>query len=787
MRTHLIDIKMKFKTIGIATFFISVLFNFNAFSQENTDAVIIGHVVSRGEHLPFVNIYLENTNYGTTTDVTGHYMMVDLPEGEFVLVAKMLGYKTEKRPVTLKAGETIEIKFELEEEIQRVGEVVVTGTKTFKRQTESAVIVNVLDAKTIKNVAAQTVSETLNFQPGLRMEVDCQTCNYTQLRMNGLGGAYSQILINSRSVFSPLTGLYGLEQMPSEMVERIEVVRGGASALYGSSAIGGTVNIITKMPERNSYEITSNNSVIGGGSADYNLNGTLTALSQKRNAGVALYTSHRQRDLYDHNGDNYSEMPSLNNNSFGLNSFFRLNEKQLLQINFSSMHEFRYGGEMVDGPSYLAQQSEERTHDVLMGGADYEITSEDSRTSVVLYTAGQYTKRKHFTGIVPDDPAELTAYNNNPPYGNSSSYTAQLGAQLNHTVWDFIRGNNTFTFGTEYVVDDVFDKIEAYDYLIDQNSRNIGAFLQSDWEITPKTTLLAGIRADKHNFVDNVIVSPRISLLFKPNLNTQLRASWSTGFRAPQAFDADMHIAFAGGGIQTISLADDLKEERSQSTSVSINWDKPTEKHIYGFTLEGFYTRLKNAFILEETGTDGSGNSLMEKRNGGLSNVYGATFEARANYNRMFQVEGGLTFQKSLYEEPVAWSVELPGTTDYLRTPEIYGYYTLTLTPGNRFSASFSGVYTGSMLVPHYGLPGDAGTPEQDVLFQSPDFMEMNLKLGYIFNANRLDSSIEVFGGIGNMLNQYQNDFDSGKNRDSNYVYGPAKPRTFFVGLRIFN
>jgi len=778
---------MKFKSIVITAFFFSILFNFNAFSQYHTDAVIIGHVVSRGEHIPFVNIYLEDTNYGTTTDVTGHYMMVDLPEGEFVLVAKMLGYKIEKRPVTLKAGETIEIKFELEEDVQRVGEVVVTGTKTFKRQTESAVIVNVLDSKTIKNVAAQTVSETLNFQPGLRMEVDCQTCNYSQLRMNGLGGAYSQILVNSRAVFSPLTGLYGLEQMPSEMVERIEVVRGGASALYGSSAIGGTVNIITKMPERNSYEITSNNSVFGGGSADYNLNGTLTALSQKRNAGVALYTSHRQRDLYDHNGDNFSEMPLLNNNSFGLNSFFRLDEKQELEINFSSMHEFRYGGEMVDGPSYLAQQSEERTHDVLMGGADYEITSEDSRTSVVLYTAGQYTKRKHFTGIVPDDPAELSAYNNNPPYGNSRNYTGQLGVQLNHTFLDFIRGNNTFTFGAEYVVDDVFDKIEAYNYLIDQNSRNLGVFLQSDWEITSKTTLLAGIRTDKHNFVDNLIVSPRISLLFKPDLNTQLRASWSTGFRAPQAFDADMHIAFAGGGIQTISLADDLNEERSQSVSASVNWDKPTEKHIYGFTLEGFYTRLKNAFVLEETGTDASGNSLMEKRNGGLSNVYGATLEARANYNRMFQVEGGLTLQKSLYQEAVAWSEELPGTTDYLRTPEIYGYYTLTLTPGNRFSASFSGVYTGSMLVPHYGLPGDAGTPEQDELFQSSDFMEMNLKLGYIFNASRLDSSIEVFGGIGNMLNQYQDDFDRGKNRDSNYIYGPARPRTFFVGLRIFN
>jgi len=214
---------------------------------------------------------------------------------------------------------------------------------------------------------------------------------------------------------------------------------------------------------------------------------------------------------------------------------------------------------------------------------------------------------------------------------------------------------------------------------------------------------------------------------------------------------------------------------------------KPTEKHIYGFTLEGFYTRLKNAFILEETGTDASGNSLMEKRNGGLSNVYGATFEARTNYNRMFQMEGGFTLQKSLHEEPVAWSEQMPGTTEYLRTPEAYGYYTFSITPGNRFSASLSGIYTGTMLVPHYGLAGDRGTPEQDVLFSTPDFMEMNLKLGYIFSVNRLDSSIELFSGISNMLNHYQNDFDTGKNRDSAYIYGPAKPRTFFVGLRIFN
>jgi outer membrane receptor for ferrienterochelin and colicins len=666
-------------------------------------------------------------------------------------------------------------------------EVVITGTKTFKRQTESAVIVNVLDSKTIENLAAQTVSEALNFQPGLRMEVNCQTCNYTQLRMNGLDGAYSQILVNNRSVFSPLIGLYGLEQLPSEMVERIEIVRGGASALYGSSAVGGTVNIITRMPRRNSYEITSMNTVTGNGSPDFNTNAMLTVLSQKRNAGLALYTSHRQRDSYDHNADNFSEMPLLRNNSFGLNSYFNLNEKQQLQVNFSSIYEYRYGGEITNGPAYLAQQSEERTHNVLTGGANYEYSSEDNRTSLALYVAGQYAQRKHFTGIAPDNEPELQEYNNNPPYGHSKNYTMQLGAQLNKTLPNFINGTNTFTFGSEYVIDDVFDEIETYSYLIDQNARNLGIFAQSDWKLSKKFTFLTGLRADKHNFIDNIILNPRVSFLFKPNLNTQLRLSWSTGFRAPQAFDADMHIAFAGGGIQTINLADKLKEERSQSWSTSLNWDKPTEKSIYGFTIEGFYTRIKDAFVLEETGKSAEGNSLMEKRNGGFSKVYGTTLEARYNYNRIFQAEGGLTMQKSRHDKPVAWSEQLPGTKKYLRTPEAYGYYTLKWTPGKHFSAILSGIYTGPMLVPHYGLAGDPGTPESDLLFNSPDFIELNLKLDYLFELKRLDSSIKLFGGFDNILNHYQDDFDKGKNRDSGYIYGPARPRSFFMGIKIFN
>jgi len=756
-------------------------------SQEKSDAVITGHVVSKGEHIPFVNIYIENTTIGTATDITGHYMLVDLPTGKYTLVAKMVGYRIQKKEVDLQSNKTLEVKFDLEEEFIRVDEVVITGTKTFKRQTESAVIVGVMDSKAIENVAAQTVSESLNFQPGLRMETDCQTCNYTQLRMNGLGGAYSQILVNSRSVFSPLTGMYGLEQMPTEMVERIEIVRGGASALYGSSAIGGTVNIITRMPQRNSYKVTLNESVVGNNANDFSVNGTLTALSQKRNAGMALYTSHRQREAYDHNGDNFSELPELNNNSFGLNSFFNLDENQKLEANFSSMHEFRYGGEMITGPSYLAEQSEERTHNILTGGIDYTLTSDNNQTSFVLYAAGQNTSRKHFTGISPDDEAKKIEYNSNPPYGNSANYTIQFGSQLNHTLYSFLQGVNVLTFGAEYLVDDVYDEIKTYNYLTDQNTRNFGTFIQSDWAVNKKITLLTGVRADKHNFVENMIFNPRVSFLFKPGTNAQLRLSWSTGFRAPQAFDSDMHIAFAGGGIQTVELADDLKEERSQSWTTSLNWDKPTEKHIYGLTIEGFYTTLKDAFILQETGTDEDGNSLMQKQNGGKSHVTGATLELRANYNRKLQAEAGITIQKSMYDEQVQWSEELPGVKDYLRTPNSYGYYTLTWTPTEKFKTTLAGIYTGSMLVPHYGLAGNAGTVEKDVLFESPDFMETSIKISYTATSKRLDSSVEFFGGVGNLFNQYQNDFDSGKYRDSGYIYGPSKPRNFYVGIKIFN
>lgn len=748
--------------------------------NKKTDSNIFGDVQSNGEHIPFAGIFLDGTSIGTTTDASGHYLLTNLPVGEHVLLAKVLGYKTARKSINIIAGQSQEINFVLEEELMHLNQVVVTGTKTFKRQTESPVIVNVLGVEALNLLQACNISEGLRFQPGLRVETDCQTCNYTQLRMNGLGGSYSQILINGRPIFSPLTGLYGMEQIPANMVERIEVVRGGGSALYGSSAIGGTVNIITQIPKESAYEFSALRQSTNGQAMDDITNGNITMLTSKRTAGAAVFVNRRHRETYDHNGDNFSELPELRNNSFGANLFYKPTYNQKLEINFSSLNEYRYGGEMTSKPAYLAQQSEERTHHVLMGGIDYQLDISE-QSAFIAYAAGQQTDRDHYTGILPDEETARAVHVNKPPYGTTENITLQGGVQINHLFQHFLGGENLITLGAEYVFDDILDTIPAYNYEIDQQTENIGFFAQSDWKMAPSLTFLAGIRGDKHNLVDKVIFSPRFSLLYNLKSNTQFRLTWGTGFRAPQAFDTDMHIAFAGGGVSRITLDPQLKEERSNSYSGSVNWDLPTETFIAGFTLEGFYTRLEDVFYLQPVASDEFGDRF-EKRNGQGAEVMGGTLELRANYNRKIQLEAGITIQSSLYDQPVENIAGLEPVRRFLRSPNEYGYLTFSFTPGKKFNASLSSVYTGAMQLAHF-----AGAPEQtvDEYITSSSFTELNAKISYTFGLPSVDSGLEIFGGVKNITNAYQDDFDSGKNRDSNYIYGPGLPRSVYVGLKL--
>lgn len=663
---------------------------------------------------------------------------------------------------------------------KELAEVQVHATRIFQRNVKTPVVVNMLTADDLDHLQACNLSESLRFQPGLRMETNCQTCNYTQLRMNGLPGGYSQILINGRPIFSPLVGLYGLEQLPVSMIERIEVVRGGGSSLYGSAAIGGTVNVITRIPTKNSLEANAFYQNIDGQSDDYNLSVISTMLNNKRNMGASIFINKRKRDFYDANGDNFSEIPKIDNTSFGISSFFIPTDNQKLELSVSHLNEYRFGGEMTKKPAYLAQQSEERKHSIWMANADYQINFNNDQSSLITYAAIQNAQRNHYTGALPDDSLELIEHVLLPPYGYSQNNTWQIGTQFNHALSNFIHGRNVLTVGTEYLFDKVKDNIESYQYNVDQTTKNVGIFANSDWQINNRINLFAGARVDKHNLLKNWVINPRVALMYTLPMGMQLRASYGTGFRAPQAFDTDLHMAFANGGVSRIVLSPTLKKESSRSSSISANFDYATDHWIAGFTIEGFYTRLKNPFVLEEQGEDSHG-LIFEKNNGDAATVKGITTEIRANINRKLQVEGGVTWQYAKYDTPQEYLENATPSRKFLRTPDLYGYVNINITPSTKWYANINCVYTGSMNVTHVASAGNIST---DRIESTPNFFENNLKVGYILQIPTFNTAIELYTGVKNLFNDYQKSFDKGKERDSDYIYGPAMPRTIFVGTK---
>ena len=742
--------------------------------------ILQGKITSEGVEVPFATIIFKDSGVGVSSNEDGFYKFEKLKKGYHQIIASSLGMIKKKLDIDIKEGLNV-IDIDLKPSIYNLDQVVVTGTKTFKRRTQSPVIVNVIDSRQLENVQACNLAEGLKFQPGLRVETDCQTCNYTQLRMNGLTGGYSQILINGRAIFSPLTGLYGMEQIPTNMIDRIEVVRGGGSSLYGSSAIGGIVNVITKIPTSNNYSLGYDFSIINGDTQDKVISGNATVISGNKNSGATFFVNNRNRGWYDHNGDNFSELPSLRDNTFGATLFLLPSKNQKLEANLGSIHEYRYGGEMIDGIPHFSMQSEERVHDVLLGNLDYQINFNDSRSSFIAYLAAQQTNRTHYTGIRPEiGSAADVIHLENPPYGTSLNTTKQAGFQINHTINKFF-GPNVLTLGSEVVADDVMDEISTYNYLVDQKVVTQGVFLQSDWELTKSFNLLSGARFDKHSLLDNIVVSPRLSFLYKLRRETQFRLTYSTGFRAPQAFDTDLHMAFSGGGISRIILADDLKQERSKSLSASVNYDRASEQYVYGFTFEGFYTHLKDAFYQDPSGSDSYGD-IFVKRNGAGARVKGLTMEFRANFMQKVQLESGLTLQQSLYDEAVEYSENLPLKKEFLRSPDYYGYATISYNPSPKLSFAANLVHTGAMSLIHLaGAPGQL----EDEFIVSPVFNAIGIKSTYIQILKESGIKIEYSVGVKNLTNDFQQEFDSSKNRDSNFIYGPSLPRTIYFGLTL--
>lgn len=738
--------------------------------RKHSEASVHGHVLDKntGEHVPFLVVSLQGTTIGTTTGDTGHYYLEHLPEGTFILQVSGVGYKTVTCEVVLKDGHSLEANFLVEEDNVMLDGVVVSANRSETTRKMAPTLVNVVDMETYDRVNATSLSQGLNFQPGVRVENNCQNCSYQQVRINGLDGPYTQILIDSRPVFSALAGVYGIEQLPANMVDRVEVMRGGGSALFGSSAIAGTINIITKEPVRNSASISHTLSSINGTSAlDNSTSLNASIVTDDNKMGFAVFGQNRQKDGYDHNGDGFTELTEMSGQTLGMRGYVKTGVYSKITAEYHHLQEYRRGGDNLHLPPHEAMIAEQVRHSINTGSMKYDWFASDQMQHFSLFASLQHISRESYYGAGMDPNA----------YGQTKGLTWVVGGQYVLKMPFCIFMPADLTVGVEYNQDHMNDNMWGYNRVTDQIVKIGSAYLQNEWK-NDKWSFLVGGRLDKHKLIEGMIFSPRANLRYNPVENINLRASYSYGFRAPQAFDEDLHIDNVGGIVSMIRLADDLKVEKSQSVSVSADMYHNWGSWQGNLLVEGFFTDLSDVFALTEVGIE-NGVLIKERRNESGARVMGANIEGKIAYKSLWQMQAGVTLQRSNYKKAHAWAEDIDAMTAMFRTPDLYGYFVTSYNPTKRLMLSLSGTYTGSMLVEHH-----AGWIEANRTEKTPDFFDMSFKAAYDFRIYN-NIKLQVNAGVQNIFGAYQEDFDQGPDRDSGYMYGPTAPRSFFLGVKL--
>ena len=762
---------------------------------QNQQATISGTVTSNGNPVPFADVYVKNGTVGTSGEIDGKFTL-NVPSGTFNIVAQSQGFRSLTKQISIEAGNTQEVNFSLIEDALGLEEVVVSATRNRISKKEAPVIVNVLSQKLFRATQSISLADGLNYQPGVRVETNCQNCGFTQVRLNGLEGQYTQILVNSRPVFSALNGVYGLEQIPVSIIDRVEVVRSGGSALFGSNAIAGTINVITKEPVNNSWEISSNFGIIDGITLDRNVNVNATIVSEDLSSGVTVYGIFRDRDAYDANDDGFSEITALTNNSLGAKAFLRPNDNSRISVDFTGIREYRRGGDRLDLAPQFTDITEELDHNTVFTGVDYELFDDARKNNVTAYVSFQHTDRDSYYGGLGGGRTAADSIAANNAFGKTKDIALVAGAKYTH---NFKR--DVITTGLEYQLNDTDDAIPGYNRLVDQKVNSIGLYAQYEWKPSEKFTALVGARLDHVNVdgfytiqdvarssdVSETVLNPRLTILYNINDALQFRGGYARGFRAPQAFNEDLHISSVGGEQRFVILSDNLESEFSNAFTASFNYTKDFNKTQTNFLVEGFYTTLENPFTIVSTGTSlPNGSILEESRNGSGAYVAGANLELSVSPSSDFSFQAGATFQRSIFkEDQVLFEADgsVPGEQDvileeFVRAPNVYGFLNANWTASEALRFDVTGSYTGSMIAPQ--VISDSGFID---LVDTESFLDMTTKIIYHFDPIE-NFHVELSGGIQNLFDSYQDNFDRGAGRDSNFIYGPNRPRTFFIGLK---
>lgn len=723
-----------------------------------------------GEKLPGVNLLIKNTQMGTTTDLNGKFEMRGIPWNEFEMIVSYVGYKSETIKIKGSGRVFDHLEIGLKSGLIELGAVVVTGTNSAHLYENVPVKTEVVSKKLIDQTGSCNLAQALRLQTGVQVENDCNNCNFTQVRMLGFDGKYSQILIDGDPVVSALGGVYGLEHYPSEMIEQIEIVKGGGSSLYGGGAVAGTINLMTKRPAFNNSRIY----FIGnsyGTSFDRQIGAVAELVSENNLAGLYIYGSTRSRNPYDRNYDGYSEIGQLNNNTIGFNGFLRIEGSAEIQLGIHRIYEERRGGSEFDKPVHEARIAEMTKHFKWGGKIKLAQTLSKSVDYKISYAFSMLNRDSYYGGLSGDSPeARLEALNF---YGFSENPLHTVQSQLNYH-----EGSHNLSIGFQYDADKLIDKSTSAElYYLDEHFETAGLFLQDEISMFEDDLVaVAGVRFDKHSSLSDIIISPRINLRYMASANLSLRLGFTTGFKAPQIFDEDLHICGLEGTQRIIRNSTGLIEEKSLSFSGGFELQEYITDMPVLAGLTAFFTRLNGAytdrFILSTGKVE-----YWERINSGGATVYGFEFDFGIKPLKSFEIRSGLTLKRNYYDE------NHPdfSTSEFLRTPDYFGFVRFSYDFNENINIFSAIKYTGSMYLPHE-VKKEYGSDPVLLLKSSVKFVETDITVSWKVKVTSNVTSKLTFG-IKNLADEFQPDLDFGYSRDPGYVYGPMQPRTFSFSI----
>jgi len=781
-------------------------------AQEKTDAMLFGDVKSAKtkEHIPYATILVKGTKIGTRADGSGHFKLANLPVGKCVIVASSMGYKSQEKEVIIEKGKSVEIFIELEEDALNLDEVVVTGTRTKHYIKDVPVRTEVITAIEIENKNACNLYQALEGTPGVRVEQQCQYCNFTMVRMQGLGGEHTQVLINGLPMYSGLAGVYGLQQLSTVNVDKIEVVKGAGSALYGSGAVAGSINIISKEP---SFEPETNIDLQIG---SYNTNKYAISSSMRNetgNIGLNIFAEKFTEDAIDETGpgltrkevlhkDGVSDRVATNLTNAGfalyIDNAFLKNDK--LIINGKLVFETRAGGIMTD--DYYKNPFTEATENITTDRYETSLsyTTKIKDNSEINFSLAYINHNRNATNDTYLKDYLATHNDSVPDVRNMRPYLANENSLISTLTFSSTLNEHSLILGIQvfydklkesgmYVVVDNSSSFygKSYRSVADKFAREFGLFIQDEWAINEKLMIVPGVRLDIHHSgekytsdqqvfasasfpkasFDKTTFNPRLAIKYKLSNEFILRANSGTGFRAPYGFSEDLHLC---SGSPRVWKSSGLKPETSRSYNISADY--------YGqnvsISVNIFRTDLKDkiGFVDADASVKALGYDYQWK-NIDDAFVQGIELSVMANIAKNLDLGVDLTFNQGEYRNVRGdWiGTQYEKESKYIsRFPTTTGYFKIEYSP-DTWSLYVTGNYQGSMYIDYY-----SEDETQSKIKKTDPYILFNARVSKKLNQFKL------YAGVNNIFNYIQ---DERRLDDAAFMYAPIYGRMFYAGISI--